>query len=141
MEYVLFSSDNSLIARYFVALRVLVRFTSSLFRRVFLRDQSPFVAAVFELLVVGFQLSTSQYLIIENSLCSYLVDHIILQFLYLYILCINLSVGATIFIRYRSIITSRVYAFFDNAYSFFKGCIFSNTVFFHEIYTFLSGIC
>ena len=56
MEYVLFSSDNSLIARYFVVLRVLVRFTSSLFRRVFLRNQSPFVAAVFELSVVGFQL-------------------------------------------------------------------------------------
>ena len=51
----------------------------------FLRNQSPFVAAVFELLVVGFQLSTSQYLIIEKSLCSYLVDHIILRFLYLYI--------------------------------------------------------
>ena len=31
------------------------------------------------------QLSTSQYLIIEKSLCSYLVDHIILRFLYLYI--------------------------------------------------------
>ena len=70
---------------YFVVLRVLVRFTSSLFRRVFLRNQFPFVAAVFELLVVGFQLSTSQYLIIEKSLCSFLVDHIILRFLYLYI--------------------------------------------------------
>ena len=37
--------------------------------------------------------------------------------------------------------TSRVYAFFDNVYSFFKGCIFSSTVFSHEIYTFFSGIC
>ena len=85
LDDVLFSSDNFLSARYFVVLRVLVRFTSSLFRRVFLRNQSPVVAAVFELLVVGFQLSTSQYLIIEKSLCSYLVDHIILRFLYLYI--------------------------------------------------------
>ena len=31
-----------------------------------------------------------------------------------------MSVGATIFIRCRSIITSRVYAFFDNVYSFFN---------------------
>ena len=35
LDDVLFSSDNFLSARYFVVLRVLVRFTSSLFRRVF----------------------------------------------------------------------------------------------------------
>lgn len=40
MEYVLFSSDNFLIARYFVELRVLIRFTSSLFCRVFKKSIS-----------------------------------------------------------------------------------------------------
>ena len=44
---------------------------------------------MFELLVVGFQLSTSQYLIIEKSLCSYLVDHIILRFLSVIVNAIN----------------------------------------------------
>ena len=47
LDDVLFSSDNFLSARYFVVLRVLVRFTSSLFRRVFLGNQSPSVAFLF----------------------------------------------------------------------------------------------